>query len=146
MILLLIQVRLKLLPKQPCRVQKGLFWFLADGFQPTKMMKEGYIESFSKILRDEDQLVMPDIFYLGGSANLVDGKVVSIPRDISSADITSAVSQRGKRALHIKERSEIVNYLKSELKSGDVVLVMGSRDETLSDFAADIVVALQAEA
>ena len=39
---------------------------------------------------------------------------------------------------HIKERKKIVEYIKQIAKSGDAVIVMGSRDETLPEFAREI--------
>ncbi len=52
--------------------------FQPHGFQPTKMMKQGYIDTFFEILRPDDVLLMPDIFYVGGTANIVDGQVVAL--------------------------------------------------------------------
>ena len=117
--------------------------FQPHGFQPTKMMKEGYIETFASTLRPQDVLIMPDIFYVGGSANLVNGEVVALPKDISSQDVVSPVSERGKAAHFIPNRSDIVPFLKARCEAGDSVLVMGSRDESLSDFAREIVDAFQ---
>lgn len=117
--------------------------FQPHGFQPTKMMKSGYIDTFAKGLRDQDILLMPDIYYVGGSANIVNGEVVALPRDISSKDVVDGVVERGRHAYFMPDRREITKYLKKHAKQGDVVLVMGSRDETLSDFAQEIVRGLQ---
>ena len=122
--------------------KRAFLVFQPHGFQPTKMMKQGYIDTFSTLLRAEDELLMPDILYLGGSANLVNGEVVALPKDISSADVTNGVSAKGKKAQHVPQRSAIVSYLKAHAQAGDVILVMGSRDESLSDFAREIVEAL----
>lgn len=112
--------------------------FQPHGFQPTKMMKDGYIETFTQLLRPQDKLLMPDIFYVGGSANIVNGEVVSLPKDISSNDVITGVEKNGKSAKYIPKRTDIVSYLKGNVKSGDTVIVMGSRDESLSDFALEI--------
>jgi UDP-N-acetylmuramate--alanine ligase len=123
--------------------KRAFLVFQPHGFQPTKMMKQGYIDTFSGLLRVEDELLMPDIFYVGGSANLVNGEVVSIPKDISSADVTRGVLAQGRKAQHIPQRSEIVSYLNAHAQAGDVILVMGSRDESLSDFAMEIMQSLK---
>jgi UDP-N-acetylmuramate--alanine ligase len=116
--------------------------FQPHGFQPTKMMRDGYIETFSSLLRKDDVLIMPDIFYVGGTVNLVNGEVVAIPRDISSEDITSVVTARGRSALYIPARAEIPHFIRERAAPGDAVLVMGSRDESLSEFAEGIVSSL----
>ena len=118
--------------------QRVFVIFQPHGFQPTKMMKDGYIETFASTLRPHDVLIMPDIFYVGGSANLVNGDVVALPKDVSSKDVTGPVAQRGREAHHISHRAEILPFLKERCVSGDTIIVMGSRDESLSNFAREI--------
>lgn len=118
--------------------------FQPHGFQPTKMMKDGYIDTFSETLRPQDVLVMPDIFYVGGSANLVNGEVVALPKDISSRDVVEPVQRRGREAHYIPKRKDVVPFLAERASEGDVIIVMGSRDESLSDFAREIVSTLAA--
>jgi UDP-N-acetylmuramate--alanine ligase len=112
--------------------------FQPHGFQPTKMMKDGYIETFTALLRPQDTLLMPDIFYVGGSANIVNGEVVSLPTDISSNDVVLGVKNNGKAAQYIPKRQDITTYFKENARAGDTIIVMGSRDESLSEFALEI--------
>lgn len=116
--------------------------FQPHGFQPTKMMKDGYIETFSSTLRSNDVLIMPDIFYVGGSANLVNGEVVALPKDISSNDVVVPVSGRGREAHYIPNRGDVIPFVQKNAQPGDAIIVMGSRDESLSDFAREIAQAL----
>jgi UDP-N-acetylmuramate--alanine ligase len=81
---------------------------------------------------------MPDIYFAGGTANVVNGELVMLPKDISSNDIVSGVIAAGKQSVYIPERKDIVGFIGKQAKEGDVVLVMGSRDETLSDFALEL--------
>ena len=120
--------------------------FQPHGFQPTKMMREDYIETFTSTLRPQDVLIMPDIFYVGGAVNLVNGEVVALPKDISSQDVIGPVSQRGREAHYIPNRMDILPFLEERCCEGDTVVVMGSRDESLSDFAREIVSVLQHKA
>ena len=85
---------------------------------------------------------MPDIFYVGGSVNLVNGEVVALPKDISSQDVVEPVAKRGREAHYIPKREDIIPFLKRSAQPGDAVIVMGSRDESLSDFAKEIALAL----
>jgi len=108
--------------------------FQPHGFQPTKMMLEGYVETFSHGLRSDDMLFVTPIYYAGGSANLVAGKKVDLPTDISGNDIVLGVSRNGRTARYLSQRQELEDILPKIIKAGDVVVSMGSRDETLPEF------------
>ncbi|MGI6525639.1 MAG: Mur ligase family protein [Bdellovibrionota bacterium] len=112
--------------------------FQPHGFQPTKMMREGYVEVFSHLLDKDDILLMPEIYYVGGTANLVDGKVVPLPKDISSKDLVDEIVLKIPQARYFEKRSDIPPYLSSLRKSGDIIGVLGSRDETLPDFSREL--------
>lgn len=116
--------------------------FQPHGFQPTKMMKQGYIDTFRTLLRPDDLLVMPDIYYAGGNVNLINGEVVSLPKDISSKDITDAVAQQGAQTRYIPQRGDIIPALQQFCRADDTIIIMGSRDNTLSDFAEELLKAL----
>ncbi|HOX39190.1 MAG TPA: Mur ligase family protein [Candidatus Brocadiia bacterium] len=102
--------------------------FQPHGFAPTRLMREELIEVFSRTLRPDDILLMPEIYYAGGSA----------VKDISSRDITDAVSARERRARFVRSRADLAPEIGALADSGDVVLIMGARDDTLSDFARDV--------
>ena len=110
--------------------------FQPHGFQPTKLMKEGYIETFNSFLGKDDIIIMPEIYYVGGSANIVDGKEIPLPKDISSKDLINEIDVP--KAYYFEKRAEIPSFIKEIAEVGDTVLVMGSRDETLPDFAREI--------
>ena len=117
--------------------------FQPHGFQPTKMMRQGYVEVFSTLLGKDDCLAIPEIFYVGGSVNYVDGRVVPLPRDISSRDLVEDIRARGGNAHYFAHRDEIRTLLLKWAAPGDTVIVMGSRDETLPEFAQSLRTALQ---
>jgi len=98
--------------------------FQPHGFGPTRMMKNGYIEAFTEYLRDSDHLILLPIFYAGGTA----------ARDISSHDLADSIRTGGK-SVEAVERREII--LK-RVREWEVYVVLGARDETLSDLARDI--------
>ncbi len=111
---------------------RRLLVFQPHGFGPTKFMREDLIGVFSKMLRPEDILYMPEIFYAGGSAE----------RTISSADIASEIRARGGRALFFENRADITEAIVAEAQQGDIVVVMGARDDTLTSFCRAILEAL----
>ncbi len=102
------------------------------GFTPTRHLKAELIESFSAGLAREDLLVMPEIYYVGGT----------VTKDISSRDICDAVAAKGRRAFFYERRADIPSALASLARAGDIIAVMGARDATLSAFARDILEAL----
>ena len=57
--------------------------------------------------------------------------------------LAAAVAERGKRADHLPQRAAIGDALMSEANAGDRILIMGARDDTLIDFALDLLERLQ---
>ncbi|RJQ18076.1 MAG: hypothetical protein C4560_07820 [Nitrospiraceae bacterium] len=102
--------------------------FQPHGFGPTRMMKKEYIGTFVKHLRGSDHLVLLPIFYAGGTA----------ARDISSHDLADGVRSAGRSAEVIEKREDVLKRLH---EYADYV-ILGARDETLSDFAKEIAGAL----
>lgn len=98
--------------------------FQPHGFQPTKMMKNEYIETFAENLRNDDHLILLPIFYAGGTA----------PRDISSHDLANAIRAKGRSAEAIDERKDILEMV----GKWENYVIFGARDEGLSIFASEI--------
>jgi UDP-N-acetylmuramate--alanine ligase len=106
--------------------------FQPHGFGPTRFLKDALIEAFVTHLRSDDRLWLPEIYYAGGS----------VTRDISARDIVTAVTAQDLRAEFIAERADIVPVIAAEACPGDIVLVMGARDPSLTDFCHAIMDAL----
>lgn len=114
---------------------RRLLMFQPHGFGPTNFMRDGLVDVFSAKLRDGDILFMPEIFYAGGTANRV----------ISAADLILKIRDRGRDARFFEERARIAEAIVSESRPGDVVVVMGARDDTLTDFCRAILDGLRAK-
>jgi UDP-N-acetylmuramate--alanine ligase len=71
---------------------------------------------------------MSEIYYAGGS----------VSKDISSKDLINDISKNGKRAFFIEKRENFVEKICKFIKSGDVILLCGARDPSLSDFASHV--------
>ncbi len=110
--------------------------FQPHGFGPTRMLKDGLIETFCRYLSGDDLLVMPEIYYAGGTAQ----------KTISAGDIIDAVAAAGKQAAFFERRADIPDFILQQAKPGDRVVVMGARDDTLSDFARSILDGLKRRA
>lgn len=109
-----------------------LVMFQLHGFGPARLLREGVISAFAQGLGPGDVLLMPEIYYAGGSAD----------RDISARDFTDAVAAAGRAALFFENRTGITAYLTQTAQEGDRIVVMGARDDTLTDFGRDLLTRL----
>jgi UDP-N-acetylmuramate--alanine ligase len=105
-----------------------LVLFQPHGFGPLKLMKDAFIETFAHDLGAEDVLVMPEPVYYGGTTD----------RSVSSGDIIAGVRARGRHAFHYETRAACGDRLLELARAGDRIVVMGARDDTLSEFAASL--------
>jgi UDP-N-acetylmuramate--alanine ligase len=121
-----IAATLKTVKKFPGRV---FVIFQPHGYAPLKMMGAEIVAVFSALLGADDMLLMPEVFYAGGTAE----------KSVTAKDIVESVDAKGVTARWFAQRTEILPFLKEKLQPGDRVIVMGARDDTLSDFARGIV-------
>jgi UDP-N-acetylmuramate--alanine ligase len=95
-------------------------------------MRGELIAAFAQGLSEEDVLILCDPAYYGGT----------VERTVTSADIVAGVAAAGRRAEHIAERPDVGRRLAALARPGDRILVMGARDDSLSQFAQDVLAAL----
>ncbi len=98
--------------------------FQPHGYGPTEFLKDELISAFAGKLSMADILYMPEIYYAGGTAQ----------KKISSNDIIKELKEKNINAFFVPERENIVIEVRQKAASNDSVLVMGARDETLTDF------------
>ena len=108
--------------------------FQPHGYGPLKVMREELVATFAGKLGAGDVLVLPDPVYQGGT----------VTREVTSADIAAAIAATGRTALHIPDRTSAAAHLASIAKPGDRIVVMGARDDTLSQLAADLLESVRA--
>ena len=61
---------------------------------------------------------------------------------MTSADIVGDVNGAGRTAEHVPDRADAGRRLAALARPGDRILVMGARDDSLSQFAADVLASL----
>jgi UDP-N-acetylmuramate--alanine ligase len=105
-----------------------LVLFQPHGFGPLRLMKDAFIQCFAENLGDGDVLVMPEPVYYGGTTD----------RAVSSGDIVAGVAARGRQAFAFPDRKACGDQLLALARPGDRIVVMGARDDTLSEFAAEL--------
>ncbi len=102
-----------------------LLWFQPHGFQPTKFMRKEFVKKISEVLRPNDEIFLSEIYYAGGTTS----------KDISSKDLCNDLLAKGVRACFVENRNDLPTVLANRLQSGDIILLTGARDPSLSDFA-----------
>jgi UDP-N-acetylmuramate--alanine ligase len=104
------------------------------GYGPTRFLRKDFVETFAAVLRPADRIFMLEVFYAGGTAL----------RDFSAADIVAEIAERGRLAEFAPSREWLLARIAAEARPGDLVLVMGARDPTLTAFAKSLVAAIAA--
>jgi len=105
-----------------------LVMFQPHGFGPLKLMKDQFVECFAKNLASEDVLLMPEPVYYGGTTD----------RSVSSGDIVNGVMAADRTAQALPDRAACGARLLELAKPGDRIVIMGARDDTLSEFATEL--------
>jgi len=121
-----IAATLATLRAQPGRL---LIMFQPHGYGPLAKMGEQLAASFAEGMAPDDRLYLPDPVYQGGT----------VERTRGSDWLAEEVRQAGKQAEHIAERPKIGDAVAAKAKPGDRILIMGARDDTLIDFARELV-------
>ena len=121
-----IDATLATLHAQPGRL---LMLFQPHGFGPLTKMGEELAESFARGMAPDDRLYLPDPVYHGGTVEKTRG----------SDWLAGEVNARERHAEHIPKRAKIGDALLAEAKAGDRIVIMGARDDTLSEFASSLV-------
>lgn len=105
--------------------KRVIAWFQPHGFVPTRFLRAEFVKEISRVLREDDQIWMSEIYYAGGT----------VSRDISANDLIADISKNNKKAYFCKNRENLPQKIASKLQKGDVVLLMGARDPSLDKFA-----------
>jgi UDP-N-acetylmuramate--alanine ligase len=102
--------------------------FQPHGYGPTRFLKDELVDTFARLIRSTDEVHFLPIYYAGGT----------VKKDVSSADLADLVSERGVISYAPQDRRGLIAGLKQRVNPGDVVILMGARDPTLSLLAQEI--------
>jgi UDP-N-acetylmuramate--alanine ligase len=106
-----------------------LIMFQPHGYGPIAKMGEQLAESFANGMADGDRLYLPDPVYQGGT----------VDRTRGSEWLVDRINGLGGHARHVADRAEIGQRLLAEARPGDRIVIMGARDDTLAEFARNLV-------
>ncbi len=118
------------------RAKRVLAIYQPHGYGPTRFLRRDFVTTFARELAPEDFLWMLEVFYAGGTAT----------RDFSAADIVAEIRALGTKAEFAASRERLVARVAQEARPGDLVLVMGARDPSLSELARTILAGIEKSA
>ena len=121
-----IAATLATLRAQPGRL---LIMFQPHGYGPLAKMGDQLADSLAAGMTEDDRLFLPDPVYQGGTTDKSRG----------SDWLVDQLRSRDRLAEHIPQRADISDALLAAAQPGDRILIMGARDDTLIDFARDLV-------
>ena len=105
-----------------------LVMFQPHGYGPIRLMRDALVDCFVSGLHDEDVLVMPEPVYFGGT----------VDRSVGSRDIIREIERQGRKAFAFPDRSACGDALVRLARRGDRIVIMGARDDSLSQFAHEL--------
>jgi UDP-N-acetylmuramate--alanine ligase len=105
-----------------------LLMFQPHGYGPIRLMRDGLVDCFASGLRDKDILVMPEPVYFGGT----------VDRSVGSNDLVCEIQRCGRAAFAFSDRAACGDMLVRLARPGDRIVVMGARDDSLSEFASEL--------
>lgn len=116
---------LRTLKATPGRV---IAFFQPHGYGPLRQMGHELARTFARELGPEDITIFCDPVYFGGT----------VDRSKGSERITGLINIAGAYAEHIPSREDCGTRIAALTRPGDRIVVMGARDDTLTDFARSL--------
>lgn len=105
-----------------------IIMFQPHGFSPMRLMGREIIENFARYMDKNDILLIPEIFFAGGT----------VKRDISSQDLVNYAKSLGLNALFFQTREELQRHIQTIAASGDRIVLMGARDNSITDMGYNL--------
>ncbi len=116
---------LRTLKSQPGRV---IAFFQPHGYGPLRQMGHELARTFAAELGPDDVTIMCDPVYFGGTVDRSEG----------TERIVGLIEQAGGTAEYVPTREACGDRIVQLARPGDRVVVMGARDDTLSEFARSL--------
>jgi UDP-N-acetylmuramate--alanine ligase len=91
-------------------------------------LRHDFVKEIGRVLRQEDEIWMSEIFYAGGTT----------VKDISAKDLIHDMKELGKNAFFVEDRNHFLESVRPHLPAGSVLLLMGARDPSLEDFGKQV--------
>ncbi|ALJ13982.1 Mur ligase family protein [Sphingopyxis macrogoltabida] len=115
---------------------RALLFFQPHGYGPLRQMGKELAASFAAGIRPDDRLFVCDPVYFGGT----------VDRSIGSEALVADIVAGGGNAAHLTTRAACGAAMLDEAKPGDRILILGARDDTLTEFGQELLEKLAARA
>jgi len=109
--------------------------FQPHGFGPARFLRAELRELLPRVLRRHDRFAYVEIFYAGGT----------VTKDISSRILADDLPP-DVRCAYAADHAAAVDWIRSEARAGDTVLIMGARDPALPRLARAALASLERRA
>ncbi|MDG5751044.1 Mur ligase family protein [Qipengyuania sp. XHP0211] len=116
---------LRTLKSHPGRV---IAFFQPHGYGPLRQMGDELAETFARELDQGDLTIFSDPVYFGGTVDRSEG----------SERIVRLIEEHGGDTEYVPKRKAVADRIVSLARPGDRIVIMGARDDTLSEFARDL--------
>lgn len=120
---------LRTLKAHPGRV---IAFFQPHGYGPLRQMGAELAETFARLLGPEDITILCDPVYFGGTVDRSEG----------SERIVRLIAEAGGKAEHVPLREDCGARIAALARPGDHIVIMGARDDTLTQFATNLLAQL----
>ncbi|MGQ3100876.1 MAG: Mur ligase family protein [Sphingopyxis solisilvae] len=107
---------------------RALLFFQPHGYGPLRQMGKELAASFAAGMRADDKLFVCDPVYFGGT----------VDRSIGSEALVAETQAGGGDAVHLTTRANCGAAILDEAKPGDRILILGARDDTLTEFGHEL--------
>lgn len=115
------------------RGKRVLAFYQPHAFTSIKLLTPEFVESFARSIGPNDHLWLTEVYYPGGT----------IPQGVSCRTVYEGLKARGVNVSYDACRERLLAEMAAAAKPGDVLLVLGARDPTLTDFAHKLLDALK---
>ena len=106
-----------------------IIMFQPHGFGPMRSIGKEIMQEFTNGMNADDILIMPEIFFAGGT----------VTKDISSADLIAYARSLGKKeAYFVADKAAALDLIGQKMRPHDRVVIMGARDNSLTDLCYQI--------
>ena len=113
---------------------RALLFFQPHGYGPLRQMGRELAASFAAGMRDGDKLFVCDPVYFGGT----------VDRSIGSEALVADIVAGGGDAVHLTTRANCGAAMFDEVTAGDRILILGARDDMLTEFGRELLEKLAA--
>lgn len=107
------------------RGKRVLAFYQPHAFTSIKMLTPEFVENLSLAVGKDDHIWLTEVYYPGGT----------VPEGVTSKSVYEGLKRNGVNATFDPCRERILADMAASARPGDILLVLGARDPTLTDFA-----------